>query len=200
LDLVGSINFPNVKISSERISFGSTLSDTHKAETLTVSNISEVPVKYCWDLKHDSGSAASVDVGQIFDIKPVEGYLLPGEEEAVRVTYFARGGPQCSATAMLHVQGGPDTPVSLKAIPNHLAFSLEPKSIVIGPCVYNKVSYKEVTLVNTSKCAQHQGAFGFCCWTLTDKRHGTGFLLTGSTTGALSSAAASCSAAPPQEL
>ena len=152
LDLNGSINYPNVNVSSERVAFGSTLKDTHKSETLTITNTSAVPVKYCWDLRNDS-SSDEVAAGDIFDIKPVQGYLLPGEEESTRVTYFAKGGPQVSATAVLQVQGGPDTLVSLKAMPNHMAFSLEPKHIVLGACLYDKVSYRDVALVNTSKYA-----------------------------------------------
>lgn len=152
LDLNGSINYPNVKVSSEQICFGSTLKDTYKAEVITVTNTSAVPVKYFWDFRNDS-SSEQIDTSQIFDIKPVEGYLLPGEEDAVRVSYFARGGPQVSATAVLRVQGGPDTLVSLKAMPHHMAFSLEPKNVVLGACLYSKVSYRDVMLVNTSKCA-----------------------------------------------
>lgn len=151
LDLHGSINYPNVMVSSACISFGSTLKDTHKSETITVTNTSAVPVKYFWGLRNDS-EPVEFDATQIFSIKPVEGYLMPGEEDAVRMTYFAKDGLQASTTAVLQVQGGPDTFVSLKAIPNHMAFSLDAKNIVLGPCLYSKVSYKDVTLVNTSKC------------------------------------------------
>lgn len=176
LDLDGSINYPNVKLSSERISFGSTLKDTFKSEVLTITNTSAVPVKYFWDL-HNDASFEEVDVSQIFDIKPVEGYLMPGEEDAARVTYFAKGGPQVSATAVLQVLGGPDTLVSLKAMPNHMAFSLEPKNIVLGACLYDKVSYKEVTLVNTSKCADTAILFWVAIVFWVEQTHGGKFAL-----------------------
>ena len=125
LELCGSINYPNAALSVEALDFGSVLFDTLKTEELVVTNTSEAPVKYHWDLvdvppdaPSTAGSGKSGDrqpatapappavhANELFDVKPIKGFLQAGESEAVRVTYCARAGPPIAATAVLNDGG-----------------------------------------------------------------------------------------------
>ena len=159
LDLTASINYPNASLSTASIDFGSVLFDTLKTEAVTVTNTSEVPVKYNWDLPAANTSAAgdrrhaTADTEAPFDIKPINGYLQPGEREAARVTYFARAGPPVDAAAVLRVRGGPAATLQLTAAPNSMAFTLEPRDVDFGSCQYDESATKTLILDNPSKCA-----------------------------------------------
>jgi hydrocephalus-inducing protein len=161
MDLVGSINYPNAEISEHDINFGSVLVDVHKSKEAFITNTSEVPVQYRWELKLDDGASPlsrqhdnEVAVNQLFDIKPIQGFLNPGEQEPVLVSYFAYGGHPAAATAVLHVSGGPDCLVRLKGVPNSMSFQLEPQSIDCGQCLYTSQINKEVTLINSGRCVK----------------------------------------------
>lgn len=175
LELCGSINYPNAALSVEALDFGSVLFDTLKTEELVVTNTSEVPVKYHWDLvdvppdaPSTAGSGKSGDrqpatapappavhANELFDVKPIKGFLQAGESEAVRVTYCARAGPPIAATAVLNVRGGPPVSLGLRAAPNKIAFGLEPRTLDYGICEFSKVAQRQITLSNPSQCAPH---------------------------------------------
>jgi hypothetical protein len=139
-----------------------------------VTNTSEVPVKYHWDLhegsppstaasgKHPAskGDPAKLpeeegghEANELFDVKPIEGFLQPGEREAVLVTYFAHAGPPVTMRAMLHVRGGPPVSLELKAAPNSMAFTFEPRMLDYGAFEYCMYASRQLSLFNTSKCA-----------------------------------------------
>jgi hydrocephalus-inducing protein len=157
VDLLGSINYPNASISLREIDFGSVLNDTNHAVEVVVTNTSEVPVKYHWDMKetrHPGGLAEdSMANTQLFDIKPIEGFLQPGEIETARVTYFALAGKPAVATGVMRVQGGPSIVLPIKGTPNSMSFVLEPQDVHFGVCQYDAFAQKSVTLSNPSKYA-----------------------------------------------
>jgi hydrocephalus-inducing protein len=159
MDLIGSINYPNAEVPQQIVDFGSVLQDTHKSLATTVTNTSEVPVQYHWELDVNNSSASASQsqddqrsARQLFDIKPIQGYLAPGQQETSMLSYFAYGACPASATAVLHVAGGPSCTMMMKASPNSMSFQLEPQSIDCGVCLYTSQVTKEVTLVNSGRC------------------------------------------------
>lgn len=48
IDLVGSVNFPNIVLDTSMINFGSILNDTTKKMVLTMKNVSEMALDYEW--------------------------------------------------------------------------------------------------------------------------------------------------------
>lgn len=55
-----------------------------------------------------SRPSAAPQPRQLFDILPIRGCLAPGESEQVEVSFFAFPGVKAAATAVCHVQDGPD--------------------------------------------------------------------------------------------
>lgn len=161
VELVGNINYPNVQLSSAHVTFASTLNNTITSQTVRVTNTCEVPVKYCWslsngrtaDVDEDKVSSTDVPANEIFDIKPVDGMLQPGMSEDMCVTYFAQSNKQAYACATMHVQGGPDTEVSLQAKASEALFLVEPRVVKFGSCLYTKSVQRDVTISNPSMCA-----------------------------------------------
>lgn len=160
VELHGNISYPNILLSKTAVTFASTLNDTITAQSLTVTNTCEVPVKYHWDLTNgrigDVGSAdgAMVDVAanELFDIRPIEGLLHPGESESLRISYFAKANLKAHASATMHVQGGPDTHVTLQAMASKTCFHLEPRLIKCGLCQYSQTVHRDITIANPSMC------------------------------------------------
>lgn len=157
MDLLGSINYPNASFSLNEVDFGTVLEDTHHSMEVIVTNTSEVPVKYHWELKDTSHSGGIPEVSsannQLFEIKPIEGFLQPGETEAARVTYFALAGKSASATAVMQVQGGPSLVLPIRGTASCMSFALEPQEVHFGACQYDSYAQKHVTLSNTSEYA-----------------------------------------------
>lgn len=160
IDLLGSINYPNTSVSRAEIDFGSVLNDTHKMVEADITNTSEVPVKYRWEIEASPSthqtSHSTVGINELFDVKPIEGYLQPGETEPVRVTYFAYAGQAASASATMHVHGGPCVVLPLRAEPNSMACSLEPRDVNFGTVQYDTFAQKQVVLSNPSRCAAYE--------------------------------------------
>lgn len=48
VELVGEVCFPNIKLDSNLINFGSILNDTSKKIIINMDNISEMPLYYEW--------------------------------------------------------------------------------------------------------------------------------------------------------
>ena len=48
IDLIGSVNFPNITLDTNIINFGSILNDTTKKMVLTMKNVSEMKLDYEW--------------------------------------------------------------------------------------------------------------------------------------------------------
>lgn len=157
VELEGNINYPNVQLSETVVNFSSALNDTIVSHAISVVNTCEVPVRYKWELV--SGDRAGADVPdatpshELFDIKPLGGLLQPGGTECVWISYFARANAKALASAVMHVQGGPDTLVTLQANASQAIFQVEPRTIKCGLCVYSQQIQKEVTVLNPSKCA-----------------------------------------------
>jgi hydrocephalus-inducing protein len=62
---------------------------------------------------------------QVFDILPIRGFLQPGEEEVVEVSYFAAAHSHIAAVAVCEVQGGPSYDVRLSADAASIRYSLD---------------------------------------------------------------------------
>lgn len=118
-------------------------------------------MKYHWQLS-DGGiadmdmphaDAIGIAANEVFDIKPVEGLLHPGSSESVRITYSGKANMKAHAFATMHVQGGPDTHVTLQAKASKVLFQLEPRMLKCGHCQYDQVVQRDVTIMNPSMCA-----------------------------------------------
>lgn len=113
-----------MKLASEMINFGSILNDTTKKITIGMQNISEMALNYEWTFVEEEvigvgagslnsthslgGGPQSIPINEIFDILPLSGYLEPGQVEDVEFVYNALGGMNFRATAVCHIDGGPN--------------------------------------------------------------------------------------------
>ena len=69
VDLIGEVCFPNLKLESNTISFGSILNDTLKKVVISMKNISEMALNYDWhfleeDLQVESTEIVAVKKGK----------------------------------------------------------------------------------------------------------------------------------------
>eukprot|EP00892_Ulva_mutabilis_P006441 jgi/Ulvmu1/4169/UM019_0148.1 len=159
VELHGNINYPNVLLDKTAVTFDSAMNDTVSSQMLSVVNTCEVPVKYSWELI--SGKVVGIGMPDdttvtypahgLFDVKPVEGLLEPGGSASVWISYVARANMKAHASAVMHVQGGPDTYVVLQAQASKSGFSLEPRLIKCGLCIYSQYVQKEITISNPSE-------------------------------------------------
>jgi hydrocephalus-inducing protein len=127
VDLVGEVCFPNIKLGSDMINFGSILNDTTKKIMINMQNISEMALNYEWTFVEEevvgvgtgtinssnSIGGGAIPINEIFDILPLSGYLEPGQVEEVEFVYNALGGMNFRATAVCHIEGGPNYEVKL---------------------------------------------------------------------------------------
>lgn len=72
---------------------------------------------------------------QVFDVLPIRGYLQPGEEEIVEVSYFAQANSRIAATAVCEVEGGPSYDVELSADAAGIRYSLDATTVNFGSVV-----------------------------------------------------------------
>ena len=87
---MGEVCFPNVKLASDMINFGSILNDTTKKITIGMQNVSEMPLNYEWTFVEEEvigvgagtinstnslGGSQAIPINEIFDILPLSGYL-----------------------------------------------------------------------------------------------------------------------------
>jgi len=109
INLVGEVCFPNLKLETNLINFGSIMSETSKTTAFHVQNVGEMPLSYQWYFLDDHifrektpedlsdpfnkplrKKAKDVySVNEIFDILPMSGDLAPGESETVEFVYNA---------------------------------------------------------------------------------------------------------------
>jgi hydrocephalus-inducing protein len=122
VELVGELCFPNLKMEASIINFGAILNDTTKKISMLMKNISLMNVTYEWafleeeiigeeekmNISSNSMFPGSVPINEVFDILPLSGVLEPGQVEEVEFIYNAQGGILYRATAICHVEGGPN--------------------------------------------------------------------------------------------
>ncbi|EFJ12294.1 hypothetical protein SELMODRAFT_425615 [Selaginella moellendorffii] len=164
IDLIAHINYPNLSVNQSSLDFGCILELTYKRMHIELKNSSALDVWYSWML--DDGYGDGIHVSQnilqdsgglkiptnyIFDILPVRGYLEPGEQETVEVSYYGHCGYQCQVSAICEVKGGPDYIVALSAESGTIAHALSRVALDYNVQPFNKASTKEFTLSNPGK-------------------------------------------------
>ena len=170
VDLSGEINFPNLSMSTSKITFGAVLNDTTRRSHVTMKNVSSVPCRYNWVFVEDVPDPAAeeslatttkgrgstivlnkVSPEQVFDLLPIRGYLLPGQEETVEVSYFAQANSRIGATAVCEVEGGPEYDVALGAEAAAIKYTLDTSLVNIGSTPFDRAVDRDVTLSNSGK-------------------------------------------------
>ena len=157
VDLLGVLCFPNVKLSSDMVYFGSILSETSQKRYLTMKNTSVMPINYEWSFleeellgksaddtlsvensnkkpKKDAGSTKTmIPINEIFDILPLSGHLQPNEEEQVEFIFNAVASTRFKTKAVCNVEGGPNPPVEVNLLGE--ASLIDYKITPSKPCV-----------------------------------------------------------------
>ena len=172
IDLVGSLNFPNITLDTNLINFGSILNDTTKKMILFMRNVSEMRIDYEWTFVQEefmqppgtSQSNAigfsrdsmrlnnkSVPINEIFDILPLSGALEPGSEEQVEFVYNAMGGQRFKTQAICHVDGGPEYEVNLLGDSSLISYRLSTNLIELGDVRFCEWVTREFSIDNTGK-------------------------------------------------
>ena len=88
---------------------------------------------------------------QVFDVLPIRGYLQPGEEERVEISYFAQAHSKVRAVAVCEVEGGPAYDVELTADAHLIKYELNATSIDFSRQTFDKTINKEIVLTNTGR-------------------------------------------------
>ena len=154
------INFPNVKLDVASVSFGAVLNDTTSSQVVRISNVSKLPVHLSWAFVEDPDEAAAeaaaagvpyIPVNQIFDIMPIRCLLLPGQEQAVEVVYYAHAGRKAAATAVCEVAGGPEYTLALAGESAVAGFRVDKQMLDFGRMPYSGGDSRDFTIHNTGK-------------------------------------------------
>lgn len=143
IELIGEVCFPNVKLSSDSIDFGAILGETSKKMQISITNISEMAVDYYWtfvqeedyqenQIDLDSYGNINIPINEIFDILPLSGKLEPNEKAPIEFIFNAIGKKRYYATAICHVEGGPDYQVSLLGDASIIKYKITPNVIDLG--------------------------------------------------------------------
>jgi len=168
VNLMGEVCFPNLKLESNLINFGSIMNETNKTVSLTMSNVGEMPLNYEWYFLEDhifrEKTAEELNgrsfrkkdkdiftVNEIFDILPMNGYLAPGESETVEFLYNALLSQKVKATAICAAEGGPEYQVQLVGDSSLMTYKFNTKSLDYGVLPFNEYDGRDFTLENTGK-------------------------------------------------
>lgn len=159
IDLVGEINFPNLKLQAETLDFGCVLTDTIERRYFTITNVSSVPAAYEWALaaqyeeeqRERKSGPPLAPPGEVFDVLPTQGLLEPGASERIEVSYFARPGAHSMCWAVCNVTGGPSYEVRVSAESSHIRYTVDKHLVDIGRQQYNRASEQEVVINNTGR-------------------------------------------------
>lgn len=154
------INFPNVKLDTASVTFGAVLNDTTSSQVVRVTNVSKLPVLLSWAFIEDPEEAAAeaaaaglpyIPVNQIFDIMPIRCHLLPGQEQAVEVVYYAHAGRKAATTAVCEVAGGPEYTLSLAGESAVAGFRVDRQLLDFGRMPYSGGDSRDFTIHNTGR-------------------------------------------------
>ena len=159
IDLVGEINFPNLKMQNDVIDFGCVLTDTVDRRYFSIKNTSSVPAAFDWslaaqaeeDIKQTKSGPKYVHPSEVFDILPVKGVVQPGASERIEVSYFAQPGAFSNCWAVCSVKGGPTYEVRMSAESSYIKYALDTHLVDIGRQQYNRATEKEIQLQNTGR-------------------------------------------------
>jgi len=154
LDLKAQFVFPNISISANNsIFFGTLAKNTETTKDYVITNISEIPVTYEWELQYTLNNG---NIARTFDIFPIRGVLNPGQKEKVCFTFFASwdsgdGNKQYTGIAICHVIGGPDYTIKLNGDSAALEYKVEPQHITVQNISYNEEIKHQVSIENISE-------------------------------------------------
>lgn len=173
IDLVGSVNFPNITLDTNIINFGSILNDTTKKMVLTMKNVSEMKLDYEWtfiqeeivyppgtggsnhlesrDSQRQPTTQVSTPINEIFDILPLSGSLECGHEEQVEFVYNAFAGQRFKTQALCHVDGGPEYDVTLIGDSSLISYRMSTNLIELGDVRFCEWVSREFIIDNTGK-------------------------------------------------
>ena len=169
LELVGDINFPNLKFDKQDIKFGAVLNDTSRRVKVKCTNESKIDANFWWSFvlpdaaekKRPSSSSTlnssvmrldpAQPVNAVFDILPIRSVLKPGESEDVEFVFYGHANHKYKATALCEVEGGPEYEVKLDGEASSIQYKFDKTSIDIGNAFYDKFQTEEITLINTGK-------------------------------------------------
>jgi len=87
----------------------------------------------------------------VFDILPLSGKLDPAEVEEVEFIYNAQGGNLFRATALCHVEGGPNYEVKLEGDSSLIGGKISEKELDFGLQRFSEWNSKEIFIENTGK-------------------------------------------------
>ncbi|EKX37002.1 hypothetical protein GUITHDRAFT_78541 [Guillardia theta CCMP2712] len=147
VELVGSINFPNIKFDKTEIKFGAILNDTSKRVKVRCSNTSLIDAKFCWSFLKES----PLPVNAIFDIIPIRSFLRAGQSEDIEFIFFGHANHKYKALAVCEVQGGPEYELKLEGEASSIQYKLDKTILEFGNTIYDKPAVEEVTIFNTGK-------------------------------------------------
>lgn len=154
LMVTGIFAFPNLKLETHDINFGSVLNDTSKKIYMNMTNVSEMNVEYEWSFLEDENSG-DIPTNEIFDILPLNGVLEPGMTEQVEFVYYGMPDQKFTAKAVCQVVGGPDEKVNLVGESSRIKYKLSTttasNTIDFGEAVFSCWSSKDFTLENLGK-------------------------------------------------
>ena len=168
--LEADLCYPNLEVTPQMLDFGCILFDTSKKRHMTLKNISELAVKYCWEFVEEisdviqevpeeetkkkskkQNAKALPRVNELYDILPISGLLQPGEVETVEVTYHGIVKTPPSALARCVVEGGPDYPVTFKGEADIISGDVSEKKLVFKDVAYNEDGVETFKIENNGK-------------------------------------------------
>ena len=171
LDLIGDINFPNLRFDRQEVKFGAVLNDTTRRIKVKCTNTSKIDSNLWWSFvvpdasektaKRPSSSSTTTGtlsrldpphpINAVFDILPIRSFLKPGESEDVEFVFYGHANHKYKATAVREVQGGPEYEVKLEGEASSIQYKFDKTSIDFGNTFYDKFQTEEITLINTGK-------------------------------------------------
>lgn len=151
IDLLGTVVFPNLVLSSTAIDFGTVVADAEKSKTITLENRGKLSAVFSWIFEiPENGDLAT---SQIFDILPMNGILEPGESVDIRFVYNAVKFGVNTATAICEVEGGPNYIMNLRGESSSVKFGVDNSELDYGVIPYYSPQEKDITISNTGKIA-----------------------------------------------
>ena len=150
LTLSGSLVFPNVVFQpSGKIDFGILLHNTEQQKDVVMTNPTELPVDFVWEIFPGTNGN---DISNIFDIFPIRGHVDANSAETIHINFFAQTSTGKNATynavAVCHIIGGPDYTMKLSGGSANIQYKIEPSSIDLGNINYLGNITTQISLIN----------------------------------------------------
>lgn len=151
VELVSDILFPNVSLSLSAIDFECISLYTEKKLYFTMANSGSMSVNFRWHLegcKVKNSEKTDFDFGQVFDITPNCGDLLPGEVGEFEVRFFGHDIGQFSCHAICGIKGGPRYSIKLSGKASNVDYLIDKTKIDFSAEPYQNILEQEILLTN----------------------------------------------------